>query len=128
MKITIPKTTHPLDLAEYDASFAGQSIDVWVNPPTEEVEKAWKALVRSTTILEAMKGETDKDKADEYSKTMDEIGEEEKKFFALVTGWSDEDVKEFIETSLKTDPALWTWLFLAVYKMARDYQANRKKV
>ena len=128
MKITIPKTIHPLDLAEYDPSFEGQTIDVWVNPPTDEVAKIYRGLDLSKDIAQKQSIEKDEAKIAEFKAQMDEVGKDQKDFFALVTGWQGEEVTEFIDTAMKTDPQLWPWAFLHVFVMVANHQANRKKV
>lgn len=131
MKIIIPQIKHQLNMAAYDSAFSGQQIDIWVNPPSEELYKVSQALVDAANIagqLRDLDPTKDAEKIAQLSQELEGCGIVQQKFVALVTGWSQEDVKAFIEESIKTDPRLWSWVLLQARSMVYEHQAGTKKV
>lgn len=131
MKIIIPQIKHQLDLAAYDSAFSGQQIDIWVNPPSEELYKVSQALMDAANVARQLRDldpEKDAEKIAQLTQELEGCGVVQQQFIALVTGWSMDDVKGFIEESIKTDPRLWSWFLLQARSMVFEHQASTKKV
>lgn len=104
MTVNIPRVWQEIRLAEYAPEFEGQTIRVWVNPP-------------SRVTLEL--GQILSDKAEErLAGWLAQVWEE----------WSEAEIQTLLTEAMDTDPALGSWLVRETIQKIGDWRSGKKKV
>ena len=116
MKLNFPKIVRPVDLGEYAETWGGQSVFVWVNPPSKDLVDIGDLYKQSQ--------EKDGDKAGEkylalFSSFLSQ-GEPD-------THFNVEDLENIEKATKETDPAFWMWLQTRVIVEISEHRLGRKK-
>jgi hypothetical protein len=134
MRIDIPKVVRPLALSGYAAEYGAAMLSVWVNPPKQLSDSMLKAFARTEALVAELR-KTPKDKHNDAKRDeLDAIGEQVTSFLSEIwsqghpeTHMSVEDVRELVQTSRESDPALWPWITRQTWTMILEYRAGVKK-
>jgi hypothetical protein len=102
-RLSFPKVTREIKLADYLPELSEQAISVWVNPPTSELRQ----------IIDALQGE-------ENQPVFDGMAQ-------LWQDWTADEIKEQFEAGKEIDPDFWNWLIEATFAAINDYRDERKK-
>src|SRR5687767_13595863 len=141
MKFNFSKIILPLDLGEYHEAYAGQSLQVWVNPPRA------KRLERETIIKEypqALAKIISPDRAltlpspsgrGETNQMVDDLvqASNRKMFVWLVEIWSqhaDPETRWSLDeviTVYDADPAFYTWMTRRTIELMDEFRDGQKK-
>lgn len=116
MKLTFPRKVETLDLAEYMPEMAGQTLDVWVNPPNGQ------RLELYTALRNAAETPGDETAYQVYARLAELLsqGAEDRRISA-------EELRELAEASTVTDPRFWSWLVIRVIEMIETHRGAIKK-
>lgn len=98
----IPKIIRKIDLGEYAEELSGNELLVWVNPPRDKLNELQELL--------------DDQSGDEMIAWCAEIWDEE-----------PETVKAFIEDTMDTDPALWSFMVTRTFDLISEHRRGQQK-
>jgi predicted nuclease with TOPRIM domain len=133
-KILAEKIVEPLDLGEYHAQFAGQVMQVWVNPPLA-VRKRYAEIRRKTeAIRQEIKEDLQANKklAAEQSREREELSgqllKEQNAWLAEIwsqgpddTRMTAEEVELLRAQTQETNPRLFSWLISRTIRMMAEH-------
>ena len=125
MKLTYPKVIKQVDLAEYAQEWGGQSIYVWANPPSSDLQK-WadnRSIVFGLDKKKHTKQEIEqaRDEFYEFMSVLLSQGKEKE------THCDVANLKSIEEDTKETDPFFWVWLQKSVIETINDHRLLRKK-
>jgi len=133
-KILAEKIVEPLDLGEYHAQFAGQVMQVWVNPPIavrqryaairRQIEGIWeeikeelkakkKLAAERSQEREALSGRLLKEQAEWLSQIWSQGPED--------TRMTAEEVERLRSESQETNPRLFSWLISRTIRLMAEH-------
>jgi hypothetical protein len=157
MQIKVQKViVEPLELGEYHKAYAGQCVQVWVNPPSEKRRKFSELRERIVEIDEARKTPPQIDKhdlltpvpqvqvergeraaetwAEKLEKESAELLEEIDRWLSEIwsqgadeTHMSSAEIKQLRDETREIDPLLFSWLVNASRRRMLEYLGAVKK-
>jgi hypothetical protein len=153
MKFEFVKIVLPLELADYIAAYAGQRLQVWVNPPRAMKQEREEIIRRSSRMLKGI--------IDGQQSSVINSQSSEKPFLKRVLGifkrqmdsteliavqrmntdmfgwlsriWSQHEDMESrwtvdeIQVVYDTDPALYQWMVRRTIEMMESFRTEKKK-
>ena len=131
MKINIPKVVRPIRLSDYAPEFGEQAIQMWVNPPRE-------LRLRYFDITEDYKAVRDQleqsEEGDDLTPLVERVVELANGIYAWYAEmwsqgggeWTMEDVQEFAQAAMDTDPALWDFVQESSLDVLQAYRRQKK--
>lgn len=142
----IPKITQRIDLAEYHESFAGQVVDVWVNPPravkAERERIAYHYALLNAQLQSAPPVAAQKSLPAFFGRLFEFAkGTHEQRLRALTTRmqewfvqvWNAGDEPQWhwtaneVQLLYESDPAMFGWLTTRTVKLMEEWRTEQKK-
>lgn len=140
MKITVPTIVEPLDLGGFHPDFAGQALQVWVNPPGGPMPyfASVRAMLSFTASAKALapedgtKAPTEKQQAelDVISKGMEELVRQMDDFLTRVWSAGPDPLTHISAADLREQtasqaPGLFNWCAAATLEKLLAWQKKR---
>ena len=134
--IKLKKVVRELRLVEYQPEYDGQSLYVWLNPPSAQMDAYFTRLDRFQALRNEHKGLPETEVARKL-----EIEQEIKKLDDAAVAWmaelwnqgpedthmSLEELKAFARECIEIEPRLWGWMQQKTLAMIFEYRAAEKK-
>ena len=134
LNFEVPKIRQPLDLGRYSPELEGRRIYVWVNPP-RGLKNEYFASTYNLGI--GLRDETeDAGRISRFAGSLKRRRSARKVVRWYARLWSEEaegdsfggrEIESFAEDLIDQDPALWTFLCNATWKMINAWVESSKK-
>jgi len=133
-KILAEKIVEPLDLWEYHAQFAGQVMQVWVNPPMAvrkryaEIRKQTEAIRQDLAAELKTKKKLDPERSKEREELSARLLKEQSAWLSQIwsqglegTRMTAEEVERLRAESQETNPRLFAWLINQTIRLMAEH-------
>jgi hypothetical protein len=142
MKLQIKKVIFEQDLGEYAKEYAGQFVDVWVNPPRNIIntydDLNQRMSEKLDQIRQALPKTADEDRTN-YQKVLDkvqkwtddEFAPKLREWYAALLSKGSDQARHWTPDDLieldQQDPALYDWLRDQTQSLIKEHRDRQKK-
>lgn len=137
MKIRIPKVIKEIPLAEHAPEYGGATIQVWVNPGEDDLERFEQVRLELLSVGDEISKAEGAEDMKALAERMSQANQSLNEWYAHIwsqgsdaaSHWTAAEVRELAENALENDPKLWQFVQERTFLLIGQYRGGgyRKK-